>query len=104
MIPPKAGTISCPRMIELAFQAAGLVEMGKNDRMGLPAGLSSVFYYGQATEDQALYARVSGNTDGYFVELLDPDGTVYIRVDGYKTAELAGALKQEDIVAIKALF
>jgi hypothetical protein len=88
---PAAGpALTWPRLVELCFQAAGLWEIGQAGRLALPAHAGLIATPGQPAPGQPLFAVVHPAGDGRFdCRVLDADGTVLIRVDGYQTTPVA---------------
>jgi NAD(P)-dependent dehydrogenase (short-subunit alcohol dehydrogenase family) len=80
-----------PRLIELAFQTAGIYEMQTAGRMALPLALEKVAVLATPAATEALFARVQVRPDGRFdVSVVDAGGTVYVALTGYQTVALPG--------------
>ncbi|HEX2415215.1 MAG TPA: polyketide synthase dehydratase domain-containing protein, partial [Thermoleophilaceae bacterium] len=82
-----------PRLIELCFQTAGVWELGRSGRMALPTHVDRVVPFEGAAENGPMLAVVRpGDGDGVDAEVLDEDGRVRMRLEGYRTVELPGSL------------
>jgi hypothetical protein len=90
--PADATLVTAPRLLELVFQTAGALEIAKSGRMGLPTRIERVVFLG-AGEPAGATARVTPRADGGFdAVVLDAEGGVRLRVQGYATAALPQAL------------
>jgi len=102
--PSERRTVIGPRLIELCFQTAGLWEMAAQSRMGLPWQVRGVSWLRSPhlTED-AFYALVTPNPEqGTFdAEVVDSHGNRYLRLDGYRTAELSSSVESEPLKALQ---
>ncbi|NJD20247.1 MAG: hypothetical protein FIA95_13325 [Gemmatimonadetes bacterium] len=81
-----------PRLVELAFQPAGLAEIAASSSMGLPFGFRRLDLPGAAggeVESTAL-ARPTGE-GGFDVQVADARGRLALALEGYRTAALPGA-------------
>jgi acyl transferase domain-containing protein/acyl carrier protein len=80
-----------PRLIELCFQTAGVWELGTSGSHGLPAGIDrlTVGEPGGAPQD-GLMAVVTPRAggDGFDAEVVDGEGRVQVRLEGYRTVPL----------------
>jgi acyl transferase domain-containing protein/acyl carrier protein len=94
--PAELPTVIAPRLVELCFQAAGLCEAAWYGRLALPQHVDKVQVLGGAGQaDGPLYA-VTAEDDGHFdCTVLDAQGDVVVRVDGYRTTPLPGGLAEE---------
>jgi hypothetical protein len=94
--PAAARTLVAPRLIELCFQTAGILEMKEHERLGLPTAIRSVAVFRRP--DQAngrrLYAEVwhNGSPEEYEARVVDEAGDVYVELHGYRTIALPGRL------------
>jgi len=79
-----------PRLTELAFQAAGIWEIGTTGTMALPLHIGRVVYSGDPSQAKGgLHAVVHPGDDKSFdAFVLDSAGTVYVAMSGYKTVPL----------------
>jgi len=104
--PAERPTIIRPRMIELCFQTAGLWQMAAQGRMGLPWKVQQVSAHGALKPNgNRLYAVVTPHPEqGTFdAEVVDAEGTRYLRLGGYRTVELPGSVDAEPLKAVQGL-
>jgi NAD(P)-dependent dehydrogenase (short-subunit alcohol dehydrogenase family) len=101
--PPGRPTEISPRLIELCFQTAGVWELGRFGRMGLPTHVDRVVRFEGADERGRLFAVVHPR-DGDVVdaEVMDETGRVRVRLEGYRTIALPGGLDPEALDPIRA--
>ena len=97
-------TVFGPRLIELCFQTAGLWEMAAQNRMGLPWQVQDVSWSGtpDLTDHHAFYALVTPHpAEGTFdAEVVDGEGTRYLRLDGYRTSQVPSGVDTEPLKAL----
>ncbi|HUJ05009.1 MAG TPA: SDR family oxidoreductase, partial [Streptosporangiaceae bacterium] len=85
-VPASTPTVTEPRLAEACFQTAGLWEIGQAGRMALPARADGVTMLHRPQPDQQLFAMVQPTADGAFdCRVVDGEGDVVLRVDGYRT-------------------
>jgi len=95
-----------PRLIELCFQTAGIWEMGKQDRMGLPLHIDCVSLLRLPDlADTPLYAVVTpeltgGTFDAYVV---DAKGNQYVKLSGYRTVAVPNTFNTEQLKVVQAV-
>ncbi len=77
-----------PRLVELAFQTAGLVEIAEAERMGLPAHIDRLEIHRPPTEQGGTVAVASADGDGFDIDITGDDGAVTLSVRGYRTSPL----------------
>jgi hypothetical protein len=100
-VPVEKKTFTQPRLIELCFQTAGVWEMGKLNRMGLPNGIDRLRIYGKPKDGRTQLFALTEPIDGRFnASIVDKKGNVYMRLEGYTTAEFNSALDNELIKPI----
>ncbi len=105
--PPDQPMLMLPRLIELCFQTAGIWEMGTTSRMGLPSHIQHVSpSNGHSKREGRLYAVVTPHPEeGTFdAQVVEADGNVYIRLNGYSTAAFPGGLDAESLKPMQAMF
>jgi NAD(P)-dependent dehydrogenase (short-subunit alcohol dehydrogenase family) len=102
--PDEGDTEFVPRLIELCFQTAGVLELGTTGRLALPAHVDRVVRYAGADEPGQLFAMVSNREDGHGVdaEVVDGTGRVRVRLEGYRTIELPGGVDEDALAPIRA--
>jgi hypothetical protein len=92
-----------PRLIELCFQTAGIAEIARTGRMGLPDRIEQVIA-GAANEtvDDRLFAVVTARDDGAFdAHVVDGAGSVHVALRGYRTVELPAPVAAEQIAPLQ---
>jgi hypothetical protein len=91
-LPPDhtAGEVVTPaRLVELAFQTAGVWEIGTTGRMGLPEHVDRLVVLGAPDPGTAVFAVVEPREGGAFdARIMDEAGRVYVTLDGYRTSPL----------------
>jgi hypothetical protein len=94
-------TVLAPRLVELCFQVAGLWESGHEGQLGLPAHLDRLRLFGVPSSAEtgadvlAVAAPLAGESGAFDCRVLDPTGRVVIRLEGYRTMPMPGALPDE---------
>ncbi|MFG2006793.1 SDR family NAD(P)-dependent oxidoreductase [Spirillospora sp. NPDC048911] len=88
-----------PRLVELCFQAAGLWEAGSHGRLALPhrVGRIRMFRIGLPGPLHARIVPRPGDPEqlGFDCVVLDAEGDVVLRVEGYRTIALPGEISAE---------
>ncbi|MBV8293689.1 MAG: polyketide synthase dehydratase domain-containing protein, partial [Mycobacterium sp.] len=78
-----------PRLVELCFQTVGLLEAGTEGVLALPMHVDVVRLSERPVERAGLVATARPDGRGGFdCAVRDEEGTVVLRVDGYRTAPL----------------
>jgi 3-hydroxymyristoyl/3-hydroxydecanoyl-(acyl carrier protein) dehydratase len=94
MEPANAASLVAPRLIELCFQTAGVIEAARKEALGLPTSYRSVGIYRrpEQAEGLRLHAVVSYSpgADEYDAQVVDDRGRVYVELSGYRTVALPG--------------
>jgi acyl transferase domain-containing protein/acyl carrier protein len=94
--PEDLDTLMAPRLIELCFQTSGIWEIGRHGRLALPRHVDRVQVL--ADPEQAarpLVAVAEPNEDGFDCQVVDAEGHVVLRLDGYGTVDLPGGVADE---------
>ena len=87
--PSSAPLTLAPRLVELCFQTAGLWEAARSDRLALPLGVGSVRVLLDPTAAQVPLVAHAEVHDGHVDALVvDDEGRVVVRLDGYTTVPL----------------
>jgi hypothetical protein len=81
-----------PRLIELCFQVAGLHEVIASGQLALPMRVDNLRLLDRPFERDGLIAVADQTEDGYHCAVIDPDGHVILRLDGYRTVQLPQAI------------
>jgi hypothetical protein len=90
-----------PRLIELCFQTAGVYELGTVGRMALPTHVDRVTRFAGADLPGHLVAIVTPGAGGMDAEVVDGDGHVRLRLEGYRTTEMPGGLDDAALAPIR---
>jgi acyl transferase domain-containing protein/NAD(P)-dependent dehydrogenase (short-subunit alcohol dehydrogenase family)/acyl carrier protein len=89
--PSEGPTLIGPRMIELCFQTAGLLEISEHNRIGLPLYVHHVSWSRPpALAVGPLFAVVTPDMAGekFDAEVVDTQGNRYLQLTGYRTVAL----------------
>jgi hypothetical protein len=80
-----------PRLIELFFQTAGIWEIGRVGRLGLPQHVDRIVLHEGLYDPQGRIAAIVEPGDaGFGGRVVDEAGRVLLELGGYRTIELAG--------------
>jgi malonyl CoA-acyl carrier protein transacylase len=103
--PDSRPTVTTPRLIELCFQTAGIWEMGRKSRMGLPYQIDEVQILKTPAEGAGkFFAIVTPAKEGSFdAQVLDAKGEVYVTLAGYRTMELPETIDTELLKPLTAI-
>ena len=100
--PQRDPTEFVPRLIELCFQTAGVWELGSAGRMALPTRIERAIRYAGADDPGRLWAVVTPRDGAVDAEVVDADGRVRVRLEGYRTIALPGGPDDAQIAPIRA--
>jgi hypothetical protein len=107
-VPATAPLSGLPRHVELCFQAAGLLEAGRDARMALPARVRSCRILtgsDAATAEGAVYAVARQVDEATFdCVVLDSTGRVLVRLEGYRTVPLPTSVPDDVLDPLAAAF
>jgi hypothetical protein len=82
-----------PRLIELFFQTAGVWEIGRLGRFGLPEHVDRIVVHdGLYDLEGRVEAVVESDDAGFGGRVVDETGRVLLELHGYRTIELPGAV------------
>jgi hypothetical protein len=90
-VPVERGLLMRPRLIELCFQTAGVWELGTSGRHGLPARIDRVVVGapgGGSPDRLAAVVMPHAGGDRFDAEVVDGEGRVQVRLEGYRTVPL----------------
>ncbi|HME68267.1 MAG TPA: SDR family NAD(P)-dependent oxidoreductase, partial [Myxococcota bacterium] len=96
---------AAPRLVEACFQTAGVWEMGVLGRFGLPQQVESiVFHLPPEAATGWLFAIATPGPDGqtFGAWIVDASGHVLVRLRGYRTVEVPGALDAALLAPLQA--
>jgi acyl transferase domain-containing protein len=100
--PADQATQAVPRLVELAFQTAGLAEIAASARMGLPFGFERLDLPGAGAGEVESIALARSTGEGVFdVQVADEQGRLVLSLSGYRTAALPGAVGGDAFAALK---
>ena len=89
--PAERPTLVAPRLVELAFQTAGLAEIAAHERMGLPYGFERLELLRPSDGEVESAAVVRSRDGGLFdVEVADVEGRVLLSAGGLSDVGAAG--------------
>jgi hypothetical protein len=95
--------VAAPRLVELCFQTAGVAELATDGTLGLPHRIRSLDVAQGATESAASLAVVTaGESGGVDATVLDKTGRVLVRLTGYETIALPGAVPADELAPFQA--
>jgi len=90
--PPELPLVTRPRLLELAFQAAGAQEMAEHGTLGLPSRIARVrFAPGDASGCLAV-VEPRASREAACVAVVDREGRVLVSLEGYETIALPDPL------------
>ncbi|MGZ4528841.1 MAG: SDR family NAD(P)-dependent oxidoreductase [Mycobacterium sp.] len=93
-----------PRLVELCFQTAGLLEAGTEGVLALPLHVDAVHLNGTPTERDGLVAGVRPDGQGGFTCVVhDDEGGLVLRVDGYRTVPLPESPPADIVAPIRSV-
>jgi acyl transferase domain-containing protein len=86
--PAGAPTALSPRLAELCFQTAGLWDLGREGRLGLPLHVGRLIQYGDPSGAHGLVAVTLADGDGFTCTVLDRQSRVLMRLEDYRTVAM----------------
>ena len=99
--PAGRATITNPRLLELCFQTAGAFEIGTTGTMALPMRIGSVTYGEVDGSDSATATAVVSATDDGFTATVVTDAGPVLRLDGYRTVRVPGAMDDSLVAPLR---
>ncbi|GIJ71275.1 type I polyketide synthase [Virgisporangium ochraceum] len=96
-------TLTGPRLVELCFQAAGLVEAAREGRLALPRRLDALRLTTEVAERDGLVATVAPDGRGGYDCMVRAGDTVVLRVDGYATSALPDPLPADVSAPVRSV-
>jgi NAD(P)-dependent dehydrogenase (short-subunit alcohol dehydrogenase family) len=105
-VPAEGPELVSPRLIELFFQTAGIWEIARHGRFGLPRHVDRIVLHEALDAPQGRVeaiveprdARAAGEREaeiGFDGRVVDEAGTLLVEVHGYRTVELPGGIDPE---------
>lgn len=91
--------LTAPRLLELCFQTAGIIEIGSTRKLGLPSRIDRVRLFEGADEARAVHARVeakglASEALSFEAVVTDQEGRMLMQVSGYHTSALPAPLDE----------
>ncbi len=103
--PADAPLALAPRLVELCFQTAGLWEAAREDRLALPMRVGRVrVLLDPATASGRLVAQAETHDGHVDARVVDAEGRVVVRLDGYTTVPLPGGVPDDQRGPLEATF
>ena len=101
--PDGAPLLVDPRLVELCFQTAGILELGTTGALGLPhrVGRIAVFDVPEPVGRWHAVVRARGDGCGVDAVVVDDDGQVRIALEAYETVALPAALDDEALAPLQ---
>ena len=100
------GLLTAPRLLELCFQTAGVIEIGSTRKLGLPSRIDEVRVYEGADDVGTRAAQVRVDNDGeglkFDAVVTDESGGVLLEVVGYHTSALPTQMDEATWAPLKA--
>ena len=95
--PATANLVLEPRLLELCFQTAGILELGETGRLALPQRVGRVQLFTVKQRVGRWYAAVTPRVDGRGVDAVvaDEAGHVCMSVEAYETIALPGGVTND---------
>ena len=94
--------VAAPRLVESCFQTAGLAELAAVGSLGLPRQVRRLQVAPGISEAAARWAVVTTGEAGVDAVVLDGEGHVLVRLSGYETIALPGAVGTDIVGPIEA--
>jgi NAD(P)-dependent dehydrogenase (short-subunit alcohol dehydrogenase family) len=102
-VPEGSPLRTTPRLAELAFQTAGVWEIGTTGQMALPMHIDDVAYApGVAKAKGRLHAIVTPNDGGFDAKVVDESGTAFMVMRGYRTVAVPAPVGEEETAPLRA--
>jgi 3-hydroxymyristoyl/3-hydroxydecanoyl-(acyl carrier protein) dehydratase len=97
--------LTAPRLIELCLQTSGVWEIGKIGALALPTAIEQVVIHAWHESGSPVYAEIEPKTDRdgaltFDARVVDGQGTVYLELQGYRTARLPDPVDDELIAPL----
>jgi hypothetical protein len=89
--------VTTPRLTELAFQTAGIWEIGTAGTMALPSHIDRVVYAGDVTKAKGNLCAVVHPADGgvFDAVVADEKGSALVAMSGYTTVQLPAPIDSD---------
>ena len=101
-VPEDAPLVTQPRLTELAFQTAGVWEIGTTGRMALPMHIDRVSYATSRTPAGRLHAVVTPAGEAFDAKVVDESGTAFMSMRGYRTVVMPAPVNDDEAAPLRA--
>jgi len=103
-LPGDQHTITGPRLAELCFQTAGLIEFANSERVGLPRRVAQIRLFDPSEERAGQKAVVEKTGAGdYSATVVDEAGNILMEMTGYATIESPMAVDEKPLRALRKI-
>ncbi len=105
-VPAELPLVTAPRLVELCFQAAGLWQAGREDRLALPMQVGRAQVVGDVDAAEGpLRAIATERAPGvYECVVVDAAGAVLVRLDEYRTVPLPAPIPDDVAAELHAAY
>ncbi len=94
--------VTAPRLLELAFQTVGVMEIGTRGLLGLPMKIGRVRFAGNGTDGtEPIAAVVRMEDDMWAASVVDAGGRCLVDLSGYRTIALPRPLDDELVLPLR---
>ena len=103
--PEDVPVLSAPRLVELCFQTAGLLQAGRDGVLALPLGVDRVRVLADPAGAQGpLLAKAEASGEAFDVVVVDADGGVVVKLEGYATIPFPAAIPGDIAETLRATY
>jgi NAD(P)-dependent dehydrogenase (short-subunit alcohol dehydrogenase family) len=99
--PEEMNLNTLPRLLELGFQTAGIMQMGKQNQMGLPSRIDHLRIYENEEKGKKLYAVVRQTGEDYDISVVNDKGETILELQGYGTAVFMTDMDEKMVAPLK---
>jgi hypothetical protein len=99
--PESPSFVTTPRLLELAFQTAGVWEIGTTGTLNLPMRIGRVVFAGGAVPAGPITAVVRHQDGDAAATVVDGAGRALVELSGYRTIPLPGAIDDELVAPLR---
>jgi NAD(P)-dependent dehydrogenase (short-subunit alcohol dehydrogenase family) len=101
--PEAMALVTAPRLLELAFQTVGVMEIGTTGTLGLPMSIGRVAFAADGTDHASdpITAVARLDDGGWTATVVDAGGEALVEMSGYRTIALPGALEDDLVTPLR---
>ncbi len=99
--PEDHSLVTSPRLTELAFQAAGIWEIGTTGSMALPLHIDRVVYVPNPGAGQMSVIVRATDDGGFDASVVDGEGAILVTMTGYRTVRLPAPVDPDAVVPLR---